>query len=211
MGIADTVAPKSEQLDAIDLTEPRTFTVTRVVVKENAEQPVTVHLAEFDRPWKPGKNMRRVLIGVWGKDEQAYVGRRLTLFNNPKVKWAGEEVGGSRISHMSHIDKPVKVQVMASKGQYATYTVQPLLQSPGAEVAPPAGKPGKAAPDESVAVNAASSDTAPGVNITRDDIAACDSIPQLREWWKQIPNPEARAVIDARVKALEAAALGDDE
>lgn len=206
MGIADTVAPVSDQLDAIDLKEPMTFTVTRVDVKENAEQPVVVHLAEFPRPWKPGKNMRRVLIGVWGEDEQAYVGRRLTLFNNPKVKWAGAEVGGSRVSHMSHIDKAVKVQVMVSKGQYATYTVQPLTESPGAEVAPPDGKPGKAAPD----VPSPTSESAPGVDITADTIAACESIPTLRGWWKEA-DADTRALIEARVKALEEAALGGEQ
>lgn len=175
MGIADTVAPKSDQLDAIDLTEPMTFTVTRVDVNESAEQPVTVHLAEFPRPWKPGKNMRRVLIGVWGKDERAYVGRRLTLFNNPKVKWAGKEVGGSRISHMSHIDKQVSVQVMVTQGQYATYKVEPLVES---------AKP-----------------TQGELNV-----AACDSIPQLREAWKHA-DPEQKKRIQARVKEIEAEAL----
>lgn len=183
MGIADTVAPASDQLDAIDLAEPMTFTVTKVVVKENAEQPVTVHLAEFDRPWKPGKNMRRVLIGVWGPDEQAYVGRRLTLFNNPKVQWAGKEVGGSRISHMSHIEKRTTVQVMISKGQYAEYAVEPLVESPRTKAA------------------------APGADVTHDTIAACESIPTLRGWWKKA-DPETRELIEARVKALEEAALG---
>jgi hypothetical protein len=196
MGIADTVEPVSEQLDAIELIEPRTFTITRVDFKENAEQPIAVHLAEVPRPWKPGKNMRRVLMGVWGSDEQAYVGRQLTLFNNPKVKWAGKEVGGVRISHMSHIDKPVNVQVIPSQGQYATYTVKPLPDSPGADDAPvdSVGKPDQVAP-------------ASGVDITNDTIAACESIPTLRSWWKGA-DAATRKVIEKRVKALEEAALG---
>lgn len=174
MGIADTVAPASDQLDAIDLTRPMTFTVTRVDVKENAEQPVTVHLAEFPRPWKPGKNMRRVLIGIWGEDERVYVGRRLTLFNNPKVKWAGKEVGGSRISHASHIDRPVKVKLIASQGQYAEYTVQPLVE-----------------------------DAAPSRDDWEAKIAASHSIEELRGWW-QVADPAARNLIEARVADLQA-------
>lgn len=176
MGIADTVAPTSDQLDAIDLTKPMTFTVTRVDVNENAEQPATVHLAEFDRPWKPSKNMRRVLIGVWGPDEQAYIGRRVTLFNNPKVKWAGKEVGGVRISHMSHIDKRTKVQVMVSQGQYADYEVEPLTE-----------------------------DTAPTRAEWEAKIAASDSVDELRSWW-QLADPAARKLIEARVGDLQAEA-----
>lgn len=178
MGIADTVAPKSNQLDAIDLTEPMTFTVTKVDVNETAEQPVVVHLAEFDRPWKPGKNMRRVLIGVWGPDEQAYVGRRLTLFNNPKVKWAGKEVGGSRISHMSHIDKTTKVKVLVSQGQYAEYTVLPLEDAPA---------------------------ESPTAADWAERIAATTDVTELRQMW-QIASPEFRQQIQARVKQLEAEA-----
>jgi len=208
MGIADHIAPSSDQLDAVDLlTGPRTFTISRVVVRQSGDQPVDIHLEEFPRPWRPGKSMRRVLVRVWGGDEQAYVGRRVTLFCEPRVQYGGKEVGGTRISHMSHIDQPVSVPLIVSKGRSATYVVQPLIESPGAAVAPPDGKPAQVAPD----VACPTSDTAPGVTVTREDIAACESIPQLRDWWKQIPNEEARSVIDARVKELEQAALGDDQ
>lgn len=137
MGIADTVAPNSDQLDAVDLLRgPQTFTVTRVVVNKGAEQPVAVHFAEFPRPWKPGKNMRRVLIGVWGGDEQEYVGRRITLFCETRVKYAGEEVGGSRISHMSHITETTSVPVIPTRGKSATYKVKPLIESAPAATIP---------------------------------------------------------------------------
>jgi hypothetical protein len=59
--ISDTLAPTSDQLDAVDLLGgPRTFTVAKVT-KGNPEQPVQIHLAEFPRVWRPGKSMRRVL------------------------------------------------------------------------------------------------------------------------------------------------------
>lgn len=126
MDITDTLAPNSEQLDAVDLVgSPRTFTIESVS-KGNAEQPVNIHLAEFPRPWRPGKNMRRVLAGVWGKETAAWVGRRVTLFCDPRVKFGGEEVGGVRISHMSGIDKPTKVPVIVTRGKGGTYLVEPL-------------------------------------------------------------------------------------
>lgn len=176
MGIADTVAPASDQLDAIDLREPMTFTITKVDYKPTAEQPIVVHLAEFDRPWKPGKNMRRVLLHVWGDDEQAYIGRRLTLFNNPKVKWAGKEVGGSRISHMSHIDKRVEVPVLVSQGQTAKYTVQPLKEDAPAPTPEP----------------------------TAAQVSACTDLDQLGAMWRA-SGPERRTQIEERVAEIKAA------
>ena len=54
--MTQSIAPKSDQLNAEDLlTGPRTFTITEVV-EGNAEQPVNVHLAEMPgRPWRPSK------------------------------------------------------------------------------------------------------------------------------------------------------------
>jgi hypothetical protein len=112
--ISDTLAPKSDQLDNIDLrgTEPRIFTVTQVDVKPGAEQPVTVHLAEFPRPWKPGKNMRRVLAHCWGRESDNWVGKRVELFSDERVKFGNETPGGTRISRLSDIDGPKSAPVM---------------------------------------------------------------------------------------------------
>lgn len=129
MDIGDTIAPDSDQLDAIDLRSsgPQTFTVTRVVVKRG-DQPVDVHLKEFPRPWRPGKSMRRVLDQLWGPSAGGvYEGRRVTLFCDPRVKFGGEEVGGVRVSHMSHIGgKRREVVLIVGKGRVGTYKVDPL-------------------------------------------------------------------------------------
>jgi hypothetical protein len=126
--ISDTLAPKSDQLDNIDLrgTEPRIFTVTQVDVKPGAEQPVTVHLAEFPRPWKPGKNMRRVLAHCWGRESDNWVGKRVELFSDERVKFGNETPGGTRISRLSDIDGPKSAPVMLSQGRAGIYKVEPL-------------------------------------------------------------------------------------
>ena len=68
MDITETLAPTSDQLDAVDLLGgPRTFTIAGVKAG-NEEQPVQVTLAEFPRVWRPGKSMRRVLAAAWGTD-----------------------------------------------------------------------------------------------------------------------------------------------
>ena len=126
--MTETIAPRSDQMNADDLmTGPRTFTVAEVRAG-SAEQPVDIHLAEFPagRPWKPSKSMRRILVAAWGKDAEQYVGKRLTLFRDPSIKFGKDEVGGIRISHMSDLSRPLKVALTVTRGKRAPYVVEPL-------------------------------------------------------------------------------------
>lgn len=127
MDISDTLAPKSDQLDAIDLaTGPRIFTV-KSVSKGDAEQPVQVHLVEFPRgPWRPSKNMRRVLAACWGVDASAWAGRRVELYRDPDVTFGKETPGGTRIAKLSHIDGRQTIPLLVSRGKSGTYFVDPL-------------------------------------------------------------------------------------
>lgn len=135
MDLTDTIVPKSDQLNAEDLlTGPRTFTVADVK-KGSAEQPVDIHLVEFPgRPFRPSKTVRRILVAAWGPNADAYAGRRMTLYRDPAVKFGGMDVGGIRVSHLSHIDKPLSVALTVTRGKRQPYTVQPLAD-PGASVA----------------------------------------------------------------------------
>lgn len=136
MDISETIVPKSDQLNAEDLlTGPRTFTVAEVK-KGSAEQPVDIHLIEFPgRPFRPSKTVRRILVNAWGPEASAYVGRRMTLYRDPNVKFGGMDVGGIRVSHLSHIDKPISVALTVSRGKRQPYTVQPLKDDAGAGAA----------------------------------------------------------------------------
>lgn len=127
MDISDTLAPKSDQLDAVDLLggPPRIFTVSGVS-RGNSEQPVQIALVEFDRVWRPGKSMRRVLAHCWGSDASQWVGRQVELFCDTEVVFGGEKVGGTRISRLSHIDKPTSVPIIIKKGRSGGYKVAPL-------------------------------------------------------------------------------------
>ena len=137
--ISETLAPKSEQLDNIDLRDspPRIFTVTAVDVRPGTEQPVTVHLAEFPRPWKPGKNMRRVLAFCWGRESDGWIGKRVELFADVRVKFGNETPGGTRISRLSHIDGPQSAPVLLTQGRPGTYKVEPLPDAPVQQQAAP--------------------------------------------------------------------------
>ena len=131
MDISETIAPRSDQTNAEDfLSGPRTVTITGVS-KGSAEQPVNIELAEFPgRPFRPSKTVRRILVNAWGPDANTYTGRRMTLYRDPAVKFGGMDVGGIRVSHLSHIDKPLSVALTVSRGKRQSYTVQPLADAP---------------------------------------------------------------------------------
>ena len=110
MDISDSLAANSAQQNYDEfLAGPKTVTVSEVK-KGSAEQPVEVHLLEFPgKPFKPAKTARRLLAKVWGTDASQWAGRRLTIYGDPDVRYGGKAVGGLRVSHVSHIDKPVEV------------------------------------------------------------------------------------------------------
>lgn len=137
MNINDTIIPDSTQLNAEDMISgPVTAAITKVE-RGTVDQPVNIHLAEFPgRAYRPCKSMRRVLIAAWGADASAYIGRRLTLYNDPTVKWAGSAVGGIRISHLSHIDKRMDIALTVTRGKRSRFTVDPLQDAPPAKPTP---------------------------------------------------------------------------
>jgi len=121
-----SIEPKSDQLNAEDLlTGPVTVTVDAVHIGEGDQQPVTIGISGH-KPYKPCKTMRRLLVVLWGPDAVAWIGRQLTLFCDVNVKWAGQNVGGIRISHMSHIDEPKTMMLSESKGKRKPVTVYPI-------------------------------------------------------------------------------------
>ncbi|WP_051637729.1 hypothetical protein [Rhodococcus sp. UNC363MFTsu5.1] len=127
MDITETIAPKSDQLNAEDLLSgPRTVQIESVS-KGSSEQPVNIHLVEFPgRPFRPSKTVRRILVAAWGAEASAYVGRRMTLYRDASVRFGGQEVGGIRISHLSHIDKRLTLALTVTRGKRAPYVVEPL-------------------------------------------------------------------------------------
>lgn len=125
------VEAKSDQLNSDDLIgAPRTITITRVT-GHDGEQPIAIHYeGDGGRPFKPCKTIRRVLLALWGRYAADYVGRSMTLYRDDKVTFGGLEVGGIRISHMSHIDKETIVVVAKSKGKKAGVKILPLKLAP---------------------------------------------------------------------------------
>lgn len=174
MDLTESIAPRSDQLNADDcLPGPMTVTIERVTAG-SAEQPVDVILVEHPgRAYRPSKSMRRVLVAAWGKEASAYTGRRLTLYRDPEVTFGRDKVGGLKISHLSHIDGRLQIPLTVTRGKKALHTVEPLTDTaPVKPSAPTAG-----------------------------DIAAATQIDTLRAWWKAA-DPDTQALIKARVDEL---------
>ena len=126
--LSDTILAKSDQLTADDLIgRELTIEITEVVGGGTKEQPVTIHYVNEDgKPWKPCKTMRRILVGAWSNEGKNYVGRKITLYRDPEVQYGGQKVGGIRISHLSHIDKPLTMSLTATSKSKKPITVQPI-------------------------------------------------------------------------------------
>ena len=124
--LSQTITPKSDQLNSDDLIAgPMTITVARVSVDVGGEQPVAIGFeGDGGKPYRPCKSMRRVLVALWGKDGNAYAGRSMTLYRDPKVTWGGMAVGGIRISHMSDIDETATLVLTETKKTRKPFTVK---------------------------------------------------------------------------------------
>lgn len=191
--MSQTIVPKSDQLNAEDLLAgPRTVTITEVR-RGSDEQPVDIHVAEFDRPFKPSKTVRRILVAAWGANAASYVGRRMTIYRDPTVKFGGMDVGGIRISHLSHIDKRMTVALTVTRGRRAPYVVEPLAAPPARRPEPtPAGE-STSRPDFPSLIRAAG---------TRE--ALLDLFERAKA--AGALTDELRALLTARAAELEAAA-----
>jgi len=126
--ISQTTAPKSDQLNSDDLIGgPRTITITRVSANEGGDQPINVFFEGDDnKPFRPCKGMRRVMMAIWGNDGATYAGKSMTIWRDPNVTWGGMAVGGIRISHMSHMDRDTTLAITESKAKRKPLVVKVL-------------------------------------------------------------------------------------
>jgi hypothetical protein len=127
MDLTESIAPKSDQLNADDLMAGPVTVTIREVTKGTPEQPVDVQLVEFPgRAYRPSKSMRRVMVTAWGAEASAYSGHRLTLVRNPEITFGRDKVGGIEIAAMSHIEKPLTVALTATRGKRKNFSVAVL-------------------------------------------------------------------------------------
>lgn len=121
-----TAEPRSDQWNADDFVQgPRTFTIAKVI-EGKAEQKYDIVLEGSERVWRPPLTVLRILLAAWGDEASQWVGRRATLYRDDSIRFGPNEVGGIRVSHLSHIDGPVRVSVADKRASRKAHTVQPL-------------------------------------------------------------------------------------
>jgi hypothetical protein len=199
--LSDTIIPRSDQLNADDLLAgPITIRIRKVARASTAEQPIAVHfVGDDDKPYLPCKSMRRVMVAAWGSDGRAYEGRSMTIFRDPSVTWGGAEVGGIRISHLSHIDKPLTLALTMAKKARKPFRVLPLTVT-AATTPPPTTT---ATPDREAAIQAGTTSLIQAIDDAPDS-AALDALladPETvkRIDWRRANRPDQAQGIDAAV------------
>lgn len=179
MNLNSTIIPKSDQLNADDLISgPRTIKITNVL-PGSAEQPVCItYEGDNGRPYKPSKSMRRVLVTLWGSEGAAYVGRRITLYRDPTVKFGGDLVGGVKISHASDIAEAASLMLTETRGRRKPFRVEPLSGETKAAIElknlPP--------------------DWDSWTLEQRGDNRASLGVPTLQEWWATLTAAEKKTL-----------------
>lgn len=125
--LRDTIAPKSDQLNADDLIAG-TITVKILGVRRGSkDQPVIIDIDGGYQPYKPCLSMRRVMIAAWGDNGGAWVGHSMTLYCDPSVKFGKVAMGGIRISHMTGIEVILNIMLTTTRARRSNFRVEPLI------------------------------------------------------------------------------------
>ena len=134
-----TIEKKTDQLNYEDFLGGVTRIVTVAGVKAGTkEQQYDIVLEDDQRVWRPAVTVLKLLVEAWGDDATEWGGRRAQLYGDPTIMFGRDRVGGIRVSHLSHISKPVIASLTETRGKRKVHTVQPLVDAPPTPVGPTA-------------------------------------------------------------------------
>jgi len=205
MDVSKLIEPKSDQLNYDDLIAgPMQGTIKSVDVKNTTEQPISIHLSSWHRPWKPCKSMARLMAAAWGKDSSAWVGQSVELFGDPNVMWAGVKIGGIRVAKMTGINKTMTISLTVSRGKRTPYTVHALSGSPAA----PQQHQEAPTPQPQEAPQEPSSED---VNLYGNMLIESQSMDELGQAWGKIPGAVKVKLEDLKNQCKDALSNPDPE
>ena len=125
------VKKNTDQLNYEDFLGGITRDVTIVKVgKGRKEAQYDIAIEGDDRYWRPPATVLKLLVLAYGNEAANWVGKRARLYGDPSVKMKGVVVGGIRVSHLSHIEKPIVASLAVTRGQTGTFTIDPLPDAP---------------------------------------------------------------------------------
>lgn len=135
MNIREFVKIKGDRLNFEDfIMGSQDFTIVKLGRKVDGGQPRLLMFFEGreETPYWVSKGMVKCLSNPegWGNSEfSEWVGRKVRLFGEPSVMYAGKELGGVRISHISHISQPYSTKITERRGVRIDYAISPLNDS----------------------------------------------------------------------------------
>jgi hypothetical protein len=88
----------SKAWKAADLDEPKVFTISEVEsTKIGGERKLVVSFKESARDLICNKTNAKVIALGYGDETDAWIGKKIQIYNDPNVEYAGEKVGGIRV------------------------------------------------------------------------------------------------------------------
>jgi hypothetical protein len=128
LNVTKAMSAKSDQLNADDLIAgPRVIRI-RDVQDRGGEQPIWIFFdGDDNKPWKPSKTALRTLAAIWGEDAMKWVGMHCEIYNDEAVTWAGQAVGGIRVSKMEGLSSARVLKLTKTRGKKAAVTIEPLV------------------------------------------------------------------------------------
>lgn len=136
--IRAAIQPRSDQLNYEDFVSgPDVLTIERTedYRDDKGQHRVAIHMAERPgRPFKASATNLRLLAIAWGDDDSDWPGRRVQLSADPTVTFGGKQVGGIRVTALSHLPQRFTAKLSVTRGKKQEFPVEPL---PDAAPAPP--------------------------------------------------------------------------
>jgi hypothetical protein len=142
---------KGEHISAAEMGERRpTFTIARITTlrmddekkKREVDKPA-IWFKEIERSWLYCKTSGHSIAAMFGKDDSAWIGKRITLYADPDVRFGSEQVGGIRVAGSPDIEKEIKIRVKFPKKKPIEIVLTPTAAPATTKQAQ------KSAPDES--------------------------------------------------------------
>lgn len=138
----DFIEIKSDQFNYEHfLAGPKTFKVAKIgSKKDQGKKKLLIYMEGHEStPFVPCLGMIKCLSSAegWGDKLAEWVGRSITLFGDSKVMFGSKELGGVRISHISHIAADYETKITERRGVRIDYLICKLDTAPAATTAKP--------------------------------------------------------------------------
>lgn len=124
---------RGEYISAAEMGDRRpTFTIARISSvrmddekKKKEVDKAIIWFKEIDRGFVYNKTAGHCLAAMFGKNDDAWIGKRVTLYADPDVRFGSEQVGGIRVAGSPDIQEEIKIRIKFPKKKPFEVTLTP--------------------------------------------------------------------------------------